>query len=129
MHAGSCYETDGRMRMNLALALALAAPSPGTADDAAPPADANLFVYREAVAPMLFKAGVEVDGRAIAELPNRGYTAVHLAPGLHSVVLRWPKLAMQAGDAIPVRITEGRSPPYALCPSRARRSCPGACSS
>jgi hypothetical protein len=60
---------------------------------------ALLYIYR----PASFYLGArvahfEVDGRHVAELKNRGYTALYLTPGSHKVSHRWTKLPLDDGD-------------------------------
>jgi hypothetical protein len=126
------------MRMSVALAslsMALAAPAAGAPAPArapapaavptpVPPADANLFVYRDHAEPLLFALTVKIDGRKVATLSQKQFTAVHLPPGRHSVKVSWPFLTRQPSVEAQVTIPDDGSPLY-LEVSGASRWLPG----
>ena len=97
------------------LAAAAAAPSaagPSAAAAIEPPADANLFVYRDHAEPLLFTPTVKVDGRKVAGLGQKQFTALRLPPGDHVVEVNWPIFARQLPAMAQVKIVEGGAPHY-----------------
>jgi hypothetical protein len=108
------------MAVSVALLFMLAAgPAPGPAADAppaaaaaAPPADANLFVFRDHAEPLVFTPAVKVDGRKVAGLAQKQFTAVHVAPGNHLVEVSWPFLSRQGSVETYFTVVDGGPPHY-----------------
>lgn len=73
------------------------------------PENANFFVYREYAEPTVWSPTIKIDGRKLAALGNRRFTATHLEPGTYSVKLVWPLLSGQRGKEIEVTIKEGET--------------------
>lgn len=73
------------------------------------PENANFIIYREYAEPTVWSPTIKIDGRKLAALGNRRYTATHLEPGTYSVKLVWPLLSGQRGKEIEVTIKEGET--------------------
>ncbi|MBV9931696.1 MAG: DUF2846 domain-containing protein [Alphaproteobacteria bacterium] len=108
--------------MSVALLLMVApAPAPGPAASAppaaaaaaaAPPADANLYVYRDHAEPLIFTPSVKVDGRKVAGLAQKQFTALHVAPGNHLIEVDWPFLSRQGSVEAYFTIVDSGPPHY-----------------
>jgi hypothetical protein len=98
------------MRMFAMTALTAVALSAGAAagELVGPPDDANLTIYRDYAQPTGFAATVKIDGRKVAALTNRRYTALRVTPGPHVVTLSWPFIAGQSGAKINVKVAAGQ---------------------
>ncbi len=98
------------MRMFAMTALTAVALSAGAAAGEAlgPSENANLIIYRDYAQPTAFAATVKVDGRKVAALTNRRYTALRVAPGPHTVTLHWPFVSGQSGAKLDVTVAEGQ---------------------
>ncbi|KSB90223.1 hypothetical protein AS593_20220 [Caulobacter vibrioides] len=75
-----------------------------TAPASQPAADANVFLIRAYAEPTLFPATVKIDGRAVASLSQRDFTAVKLEAGAHRLKLGWPLLATQSNAEVSILI-------------------------
>jgi len=60
-----------------------------------PPADANVYIYREHAEPTVWSPTVKIDGVKLVALGNKSFTAAHVALGVHQVTLTWPLLSGQ----------------------------------
>jgi hypothetical protein len=98
------------MRMFAMTALTAVALSAGAAagELIGPPDDANLIIYRDYAQPTGFAATVKVDGRKVAALTNRRYTALRVTPGPHVVTLHWPFIAGQSSAKLDVTVVAGQ---------------------
>jgi hypothetical protein len=78
----------------LGLAGCAAAPTgPRLAEMALPQASGEhslLVVYREHAEPLALAAKIDVDGTQILELPQKSFAYALIAPGPHTLALRWP---------------------------------------
>lgn len=86
------------------LAFAAAAPA---GEEAAPPAGANVFLYRD-FAPYLPPAIISIDLVEVARLGENRWTALELAPGPHIVRIAWPRHTRLAGNEEVLTIAPGR---------------------
>jgi hypothetical protein len=93
-----------------ALSIALSAPLAiaQEAPPSTPAGDANLFVFRAYAEPTLWPTTVKIDGRAVASLSERSFTAVRLDTGSHKLKLSWPLLAAQQSAETQVTIEPGK---------------------
>lgn len=104
------------MRANILMASLLLmstqaiASDPETADVTTNmPENANFIIYREYAEPTVWSPTIKIDGKKLAALGNRRYTATHLEPGTYSIKLVWPLLSGQRGKEIEVTIKEGET--------------------
>lgn len=83
----------------LILAGCVSAPRPGTPFTpaaSAPEGHANLYIYRHRAPPYIYRAEIYVDDRLVVKLPERGYAAIPVSIGAHSIRVDsfdWPDVS------------------------------------
>lgn len=104
----------------LTLGLGLAAPAAGQAAAPLPatsqtlladqlrPADANLFFYRDYAQPTLWGVTLLVDGVKVISLGQNKYTGVTVAPGEHTIRVKWAGHTGQASGTFNVEVKPGQ---------------------
>lgn len=84
-------------------------PAPVPASIAADlPAGANVIIYRAHAEPTVWGTTVKVDGKKIAGLGNKKWTAVTLAPGPHEITTSWSLMSGQSGGKLQLTVEPGR---------------------
>ena len=97
------------MRIAVVIAVLLAAAPALAQDTKTIPADANLVVYRDYAEPTAWAPTLKIDDKKVAALGQNEFTAVHLAPGSHSISLAWPIFSGQSGKTGTITIEDGKT--------------------
>ena len=73
------------------------------------PEGANVVIYRAHAEPTIWASTVKVDGKKVAALGNKNWTAVRLEPGQHEVKIAWSVLSGQKGGEIGLDVVPGQT--------------------
>ena len=73
------------------------------------PEGANVIIYRLYAEPTAWAATVKIDGRKLAAIGNKKWTAVKLEPGTYEVTTGWSFLSGQSGGSYTLTVEEGKT--------------------
>ncbi|WP_075186360.1 hypothetical protein [Teredinibacter haidensis] len=67
-----------------------------------------LVLYRKMVPPVMYKVSASLNGKSIAQLPNKAFTWVYITKGEHEIKIKWPGIAMTPSTKINLTAEPGR---------------------
>lgn len=73
------------------------------------PKDANVIIYRAHAEPTIWASTIRIDGKKLAALGNKKWTAARLEPGTHEVKIGWSLVSGQKGGKITFDVVEGET--------------------
>lgn len=73
------------------------------------PEGANVIIYRANAQPTVWASTVKIDGKKLAALGNKKWTATRLDPGTYEIKIGWSFMSGQSGGKYTLTVVEGRT--------------------